>query len=97
MIEALTEGLNIPLMSCGSTTFRDELRDCGLESEECYYIQHEAAVRGKKFALGEVPPPDLVVEVDITTNVIDCFSIYAALRFPEIWQYVDGNLVVHAQ
>jgi Uma2 family endonuclease len=95
MIEALTEELNIPLMSCGSTTFRDELRDCGLEPDECYYIQHEASVRGKKIRLGEDPPPDLVVEVDVTTSVIDRFSIYGALGFPEIWQYVDGDLIVH--
>ncbi|MGD9636624.1 MAG: Uma2 family endonuclease [Pirellulales bacterium] len=95
MIEALTEELNISLMSCGSTTFRDELRDCGLEPDECYYIQHETAVRGRKIKLGEDPPPDLVVEVDVTTTVIDRFSIYAALGFPEIWQYVDGDLVVH--
>jgi hypothetical protein len=27
--------------------------------------------------------------------VIDRFSIYAALGFPEIWQYVDGDLIVH--
>jgi Uma2 family endonuclease len=95
MIEALTEELSIPLMSCGSTTFRDELRDCGLEPDECYYIQHETAVRGKKITLGADPPPDLVVEVDVTTSVIDRFSIYAALNFPEIWQYVDGELIVH--
>src|SRR5882757_3886980 len=31
MIEALTEELVIPRLSCGSTTFKDELRDCGLE------------------------------------------------------------------
>lgn len=95
MIEALTEELNIPLMSCGSTTFRDELRDCGLEPDECYYIQHEASVRNKKIKLGEDPPPDLVVEVDVTTSVIDRFSIYATLGFPEIWQYVAGDLIVH--
>jgi Uma2 family endonuclease len=95
MIEALTEELSIPLLSCGSTTFRDELRDCGLEPDECYYLQHEASVRGKKIKLGEDPPPDLVVEVDVTTSVMDRLSIYAALGFPEIWQYVDGDLVVH--
>ena len=95
MIEALTEELNIARMSCGSTTFRDELRDCGLEPDECYYIQHEAAVRGKRIQLGDDPPPDLVIEVDVTTSVLDRMSIYATLGFPEIWQYVDGDLVVH--
>jgi Uma2 family endonuclease len=95
MIEALTEELRIPRMSCGSTTFKDEIRDCGLEPDECYYIQHESGVRGKKIKLGDDPPPDLVLEVDVTTSVLDRFPIYAALGFPEIWQYVDEEIVIH--
>ncbi len=95
MIEVLTEELGIPRMSCGSTTFKDQLLDCGLEPDECYYIQHEADVRGRTVKLRVDPPPDLVVEVDITTSEIDRFPIYAALGFPEIWQYVDGDIVVH--
>jgi Uma2 family endonuclease len=95
MIEALTEELGIPRMSCGSTTFKDELRDCGLEPDECYYIQHESDVRGRKIEIGEDPPPDLVIEVDVTTRVIKRLPIYAALGFPEIWQYVGGDIVIH--
>jgi len=95
MIEALTEELSIPVLSCGSTTFKDQLLDCGLEPDECYWVQREAEVRGRKIKIGEVPPPDLVLEVDITTSVIDRFSVYSALGFPEIWQYVDGEIVIH--
>lgn len=96
MIEALTEELGIPVLSVGSTTFKDELGNCGLEPDECYYVQHEADVRGKKIKLGKDPPPDLVLEVDVTTSVIDRFPIYASLGFPEIWQYVDGDIVIHS-
>ncbi len=96
MIEALTEELDIPVLSCGSTTFKDQLMDCGLEPDECYRIQHESDVRGRRIKIGEVPPPDLVLEVDITTSVIDRFPIYAALGFPEIWQYADGAIVIHS-
>lgn len=95
MIEALTEELGIPRMSCGSTTFKDELRECGLEPDECYYLQHEAQVRGRTIKLGTDPPPDLVLEVDVTTNVLDRMPIYAALGFPEVWQFVDGGIVIH--
>ena len=95
MIETLTEELGIAVMSVGSTTFKDELKDCGLEPDECYYVQHEIDVRGKKIKLGEDPPPDLVLEVDITTSVIDRFPIYAALGFPEIWQYAGGEIIIH--
>jgi Uma2 family endonuclease len=95
MIEVITEELETPRMSCGSTTFKDQLLDCGLEPDECYYIQHEAEVRGRTIKLHVDPPPDLVVEVDVTTSVIDRFPIYAALGFPEIWQYVNGEIVIH--
>jgi Uma2 family endonuclease len=95
MIEVLTEELGMPIMSCGSTTFKDKLLDCGLEPDECYYIQHEAEVRARTVNIREDPAPDLVVEVDVTTNVIDRFPIYAAFGFPEIWQYVDGEIVIH--
>jgi Uma2 family endonuclease len=95
MIEVLTEELGISIMSCGSTTFKDQLLDCGLEPDECYYVQHEAEVRGRTVKLGVDPPPDLVVEVDLTTSVIDRFPIYATLGFPEIWQYVDREIVIH--
>lgn len=95
MIEVLTEVLDIPIMSCGQTTFKDKLLDCGLEPDECYYIQHEAQVRGRTIKLRVDPPPDLVVEVDVTTSVIDRFPIYAAMGFPEIWQYLNGEIVIH--
>ncbi len=93
MIEVLTEELGMPIMSCGSTTFKDKLLDCGLEPDECYYVQHEADVRGRTVEVRVDPSPDLVVEVDVTTNVIDRFPVYAALGFPEIWQYVDGEIL----
>jgi Uma2 family endonuclease len=95
MVEVLTEELRISIMSCGSTTFKDQLLDCGLEPDECYYVQNEAQVRGRRVKLGEDPPPDLVLEVDVTTSVLDRFPIYAALGFPEIWQYVDSDLLIH--
>jgi Uma2 family endonuclease len=95
MIESLTEELDIPVMSVGSTTIKDELKDCGLEPDECYYVQHEAQVRGKTIKLGIDPPPDLVLEVDITTSAIDRFPIYADFGFPELWQYVDDEIVIH--
>jgi Uma2 family endonuclease len=95
MIEVITEEHGIPRMSCGSTTFKDKLLDCGLEPDECYYIQNEADVRGRTVKLRIDPAPDLVVEVDVTTSVIDRFPVYAALGFPEIWQYVDVEIVIH--
>jgi Uma2 family endonuclease len=95
LVEALTEELNIPRMSCGSTTFKSQLLDCGLEPDECYYIQNEAAGRGRVVQLGIDPPPDLVIEVDVSRRVIKRLPIYARLGFPEIWQYLNGEIRIH--
>lgn len=96
MIETYTEELNIPINSSGSTTFQDELAEKGLEPDECYYVQNEAAVRGlDDIKLGIDPPPDLAIEVDITTSVIKRLPIYAAFGFPEVWRYRKGLIEVH--
>jgi Uma2 family endonuclease len=36
------------------------------------------------------PPPDLVLEIDITSGSLDKRPIYAAIGVPELWRY-DGN------
>jgi Uma2 family endonuclease len=96
MIETYTEELNTPISSVGSTTFKDELKQKGLEPDECYYVQNEALVRDlEEIKLGVDPPPDLAIEIDITTTVVKRLPIYAAFAFPEIWRYRKGVIEVH--
>ena len=91
LVEILTLELDIPMRRLGSTTFRQKALQKGLEPDECYYIANEAAVRGKRrFDLRRDPPPDLVVEIDITHRAIDREKIYAAMGVPEIWRF-DGR------
>jgi len=91
MIETLTEELGIPISSAGSTTWKNQTRQQGLEPDECYYIANEVRVRGRdEIDLAVDPPPDLAVEVDITSDWIDKLPIYAGLGVPEVWRY-DGK------
>lgn len=91
MIEQLTLELDIPMRSCGSTTYRSQLEARGLEPDECYYIANEQRVRHKKAADLKVdPPPDLAVEVEISRSALDRMAIYASLGVPEVWRY-DGQ------
>jgi Uma2 family endonuclease len=56
----------------------------GIEPDPCFYIQNEASVRGKKrLDLSTDPPPDLAIEIDITSRTHP--EIYAALGVPELW------------
>jgi Uma2 family endonuclease len=91
LIDALTFELEIDIVSGGSMTFKrkDLLR--GLEPDECYWVAHESQVRDNRELNFEVdPPPDLVIEVDITRSSLNRQDIYARLGVPELWRY-DGN------
>lgn len=91
MIEALTEELNIPLLSASSTTLKLEIEQRGAEADECYYLVHEAQMRDKlQLDLTVDPPPELAVEVDISRSSLDKLDIYASLGVVELWIY-DGE------
>ena len=91
LAEALASERNVPISAYGSTTWLREDLARGLEADECYYVQHAEAMRGKAdIELGVDPPPDLVVEIEVTHIAIDKREIYAALGVPELWEY-DGT------
>jgi Uma2 family endonuclease len=93
LVEVLAEELNMDVQRLGSTTFTREDLDKGFEPDSCFYIQNEARVRGKdEIDLGVDPPPDLVIEIDITSPSLNKFPIYARIGVPEIWRY-DGRQV----
>lgn len=86
MIETYTLELGIPIRSGGSTTLKSELKQLGLEPDECYYIANEPVVRGLDEIDSSInPPPDLAIEIDITSSSLDQLGIYAALGVPEVW------------
>jgi Uma2 family endonuclease len=69
LVVTLTEELNLPVKEGGSTMFRKKKRQKGLESDNCYWIAHEAAVRGKKtIKLSIDPPPDLALSARPSRN-----------------------------
>jgi len=94
LVETLTDELNVEICSLGSLTCRREDLARGLEPDQCYYIQNENVVWDKEqIDLNQDPPPDLVVEIDVTSSSIDRLSLYASLGVPEVWRY-DGNRLI---
>ena len=93
IVEALTEALGLDILSLGSMTCDRQDLAKGLEPDQCYYIQNEAKVWTKEnINLQTDPPPDLAIEIDITSSSLNRFSIYASLGVPEIWHY-NGKIV----
>ena len=96
LVEAATEELNIEIRSLGSRTCSREDMARGLEPDQCYYIQNELAVRGKKqLDLNQDPPPDLVIEIDITNSSMNRMRLYEALQVSEVWRYDGSQLIVY--
>ncbi|MEG4810338.1 Uma2 family endonuclease [Microcoleus sp. F8-D3] len=94
-VETLAEELEEKIEPLGSTTFkRPELS--GVEPDECFYIQNISAVKGKKrIDLNQDPPPDLVVEIDITSRSENSLQVYADLGVPEVWIYNGSRLRIN--
>jgi Uma2 family endonuclease len=91
LIETLADERGIPISAYGSTTWKRQDIGRGIEADQCYYVQHAPAMRGKKdIDLSQDPPPDLAVEVEVTYRPASKPTIYAALRIAELWRY-DGN------
>jgi Uma2 family endonuclease len=91
LVEVILEELDLPCGGLGSTTLRRKLEKKGLEPDDCFYVQSQPRIVGKKrINLAKDPPPDLAIEIDITSRSIDRLPIYAALGVPEVWRY-DGR------
>ena len=81
-------GLNVD--NCGAMTLRFEAAQRGGEPDSCFYVANESAVRGlEEIDIQVHPPPDIVLEVDITSPSLDKFGLYLAARIPEVWRF-DG-------
>lgn len=82
-------GLNVD--NCGAMTLRFESAQRGGEPDSCFYLANESAVRGlEEIDLAIHPPPDIVLEVDITSPSIDKFGLYLVAQIPEVWRF-DGS------
>jgi Uma2 family endonuclease len=94
IVTALTEELNLKIKAYGSTTLDREDLEQGVEPDSCYYIQTADQIKTRTLDLMTDPPPDLAIEVDITSSSRRRFTIYLQLGIPEVWQYTQRRGLV---
>jgi len=76
----------------GSTTFK-KLKQAGLETHTCFYISNSKQVRSlQRIDLETDPPPDLAIEVDITSKTT--LEAYEAIKVPEVWIFANNKLKI---
>jgi Uma2 family endonuclease len=96
LIETLAEEFHLPIETAGSMTFQRQDLERGLEPDDSFWIAHEPQVRGRlEWDPTRDPPPDLVVEIEVTRSALDRLGLYAALGVPEVWRFDGEAITVH--
>ena len=92
-VQVLMDEMEIDFVGFGSTTFKHVDKLVGLEPDDCFYIQNNVTMRGiRKLDMTIDPPPDLAIEVDVTSKTK--FDVYRTLGVPELWIY-DQTLKIY--
>ncbi len=93
-IKILLEELEIDCECFGSTTFKRKDMNFGIEPDQCFYIERHQQMRGKRrLNLLIDPPPDLAIEVDVTSTTQ--ITAYTRLGVPELWVYDGTGLKIY--
>jgi Uma2 family endonuclease len=95
VVEIVAEELGIDFRNVGSTTFKRKDLAQGFESDTAFYIRNEPRVRGlATIDLASDPPPDLVIEIDVTSSSLNRCSIYGGMGVPEVWRYEGRRVTI---
>lgn len=93
LVKIILEELEIDCECFGSTTFKRQDMNSGIEPDDSFYIQNHLQMIGKqKIDLTIDTPPDLVLEIDVTSKTQ--LDAYLALGVPEIWRYENDKLQI---
>ena len=96
IVETYSELMDIEIISVASVTVKRSDLAKAFEANESYYVTHAAQLLGKKeldFAVD--PPPDLVIEVELTSSAIKKMQLFAAMHVLEVWRHDGESLQMH--
>jgi Uma2 family endonuclease len=95
-LETIAEELSKPIMPGGSMTFQRQDLERGFEPDNCYWIANESAVSEKlTWEPDTDPPPDVMIEIEVSRSALNRMAIFAAFRVPEVWCYDGEELRVY--
>ena len=97
MVETFMEETGVSHRSLRSTTWKRRELGKGCEADECYYIlNHRRVCRRLEIDLKVDPPPDLVIETEVSRSLVSKLNIYSALGVPEIWRWRKRRLTAYS-
>ena len=96
LVEAVAEALEIDIRSLGSTTFRRQDLERGFEPDSCFYIQSLSKLESNRRVDLELdPPPDIVIEINISHSSMEKLAVYREMRVPEVWRHDGDRVTIH--
>jgi Uma2 family endonuclease len=96
IVAAIADFYEIDFVPAGATTFRREKKKKGFEGDATFYFKNSDVVRSKnEIDLSVDPPPELVVEVDITHGSLSRFPIFSALGIEEVWRFDSERVIFY--
>lgn len=95
VIDLVAAGLGLDVLPVGEMTYRREDLQRGFEPDSSYYIQRAPLLRGRRIDPAVDPPPDLIIEIDVTSDSLRKFPLYAGLGVPEVWRFDGERVAIH--
>lgn len=96
LVEAVAEELEIDIRSLGSTTFRRQDLERGFEPDSCFYVQSLSKLESNRRVDLELdPPPDIVIEIDISHSSMEKLALYREMGVPEAWRHDGDSVTIH--
>lgn len=83
LLEAWADERGVELEGYGSTTFRKQAKERGLEPDECYCVG----------TMKEVP--QIALEIVVSSGLLDKLEVYRGLGVAEVWVFEGQALTVH--
>jgi Uma2 family endonuclease len=87
LVQLVAHGLGVPVYAVGSMTCKRRDLQKGFEADSSFYVARGPEMEDRDIDLEVDPPPDLIVEVEVTNPALPHFPIYSAIRVPELWRY----------
>ncbi len=97
IVQAIAFGRDLPIEPAGSTYFNREDVKRGFQPDSCFYLgDNVRIIQGKKrLDVSIDPPPDLVVEVDVTNRSLNKLPLYATIGVPEVWRFDSEHVILY--
>jgi Uma2 family endonuclease len=93
IVDIVAAIVGVPILSAGGTTYRRQDLERGFEPDASFYIQNEPRVRDRRqIDLRIDPPPDLVLEMEMSRSALDKLPLFASIGIAEVWR-CDGQRV----